>query len=99
MRAWLQARGYIVNRKRVQRLMRSTGLEAIYQRPRTTRCSATAVKYPYLLRGVAVTKPDQVWTADITYIPMVRGFLYLVVVTSGTHSDGLWFIAAIEHSG
>ena len=80
MRPWLQARGYIVNRKRVQRLMTPQGLEAIYQRPRTTRCSATAVKYPYLLREVAVTKPDQVWAADITYIPMARGFLYLVVV-------------------
>lgn len=56
------------------------GLEAIYQRPRTSIGSAAAPKYPYLLRGMAITKPDQVWASDITYIPMARGFLYLVVV-------------------
>lgn len=80
MVAWLQTQGYCVNRKRVRRLMRVMGLEAIYQRPRTTQCAPSAPKYPYLLRGLAVTRPDQVWAADITYIPMARGFLYLVVI-------------------
>ena len=80
MQMWLQAQGEGVNRKRVRRLMHLMGLEAIYQRPRTTTASPTAPKYPYLLRGMAITRPDQVWAADITYIPMARGFLYLVVV-------------------
>lgn len=80
MQAWLQAQGHCVNRKRVRRLMRAMGLEAIYQRPRTSRPSPAAPKYPYLLRGMAVTRPEQVWAADVTYIPMAKGFLYLVVV-------------------
>jgi putative transposase len=80
MQAWLQAQGRAVSRKRVRRLMRLMGLAAIYQRPRTSTASAAAPKHPYLLRGMAVTRPDQVWAADITYIPMARGFLYLVVV-------------------
>lgn len=80
MQAWLQAQGHRISRKRVRRLMRVMALEAIYQRPRTTTSSPTAPKYPYLLRGLAITKPDQVWAADITYIPMARGFLYLVVI-------------------
>jgi putative transposase len=69
-----------VNRKRVQRLMRIMGLEAIYPQPRTTRVAAGHKKYPYLLRNVAIERPDQVWSTDITYIPMRHGFLYLVAV-------------------
>ena len=80
MRAWLQTQGHGVNRKRVRRLMRVMGLEAIYQRPRTSKASPAAPKHPYLLRGMAITRPDQVWAADITYIPMAKGFLYLVAV-------------------
>ena len=80
MQAWLQAQGQHVNRKRVRRLMRLMGLEALYQRPRTTQPNAAAPKHPYLLRGLPVTRPDQVWAADITYIPMAHGFLYLVVI-------------------
>ncbi len=80
MQAWLQAQGHGVNRKRVRRLMRVMGLEAIYQRPRTSKASPAAPKAPYLLRGLAITRPDQVWAADITYIPMAKGFLYLVAV-------------------
>ena len=80
MQAWLQAQGQRVNRKRVQRLMRLMGLEALYQRPRTTQPNPAAPKHPYLLRGLTITRQDQVWAADITYIPMARGFLYLVVV-------------------
>lgn len=80
MLAWLQVQGHCISRKRVRRLMRVMGLEAIYQRPRTSRGSPAAPKHPYLLRGLAITRPDHVWAADITYIPMARGFLYLVVI-------------------
>ena len=69
-----------VNRKRVQRLMRSMGIEAIYPKRRTTRPGAGHKIYPYLLRGVAITRPDQVWSTDITYIPLRHGFLYLVAI-------------------
>jgi putative transposase len=69
-----------VNRKRVQRLMRQMGIEAIYPKRRTTRPAAGHKIYPYLLRNVAITRPDQVWATDITYVPMRRGFLYLVAV-------------------
>jgi putative transposase len=69
-----------VNRKRVQRLMRQMGLEAVYPRRRTTRSAAGHKIYPYLLRNVQITHPDQVWSSDITYIPLRHGFLYLVAV-------------------
>ena len=69
-----------VNRKRVQRLMRVMGLEAIYPKRRTTRPGAGHKIYPYLLRNVEVTRPDQVWASDITYVPLRHGFLYLVAV-------------------
>jgi putative transposase len=80
MTAWLQTQGRMVNRKRVQRLMQLMGLEAIYQRPRTSRPAPEHRIYPYLLRGLVIERVNQVWAADITYIPMARGFLYLVVV-------------------
>jgi putative transposase len=69
-----------VNRKRVQRLMRLMGLEAIYPKRRTTWPGAGHKIYPYLLRNVAVTRPDQVWASDVTYVPLRHGFLYLVAV-------------------
>jgi putative transposase len=69
-----------VNRKRVQRLMRVMGLEAIYPRQRTTRPAAGHKIYPYLLRNLAITRPDQVWASDITYVPLRHGFMYLVAV-------------------
>jgi putative transposase len=68
------------NRKRVQRLMRRMGLEAIYPKRRTTRPAAGHKIYPYLLRNVEIVRPDQVWSTDITYVPMRHGFLYLVAV-------------------
>ncbi len=80
MTAWLQTQGHAVNRKRVQRLMQRMGLAAIYQRPRTSRPAPTHRIYPYLLRGLRIERVHQVWAADITYIPMARGFLYLVAV-------------------
>ena len=69
-----------VNRKRTQRLMRTIGIEAIYPKRRTTRPAAGHKIYPYLLRNMAITRPDQVWSTDITYLPMRHGFLYLVAV-------------------
>jgi putative transposase len=80
MTVWLQAQSHMVNRKRVQRLMQRMGLEAIYQRPRTSLPAPEHRIYPYLLRGLAIERVNQVWAADITYIPMARGFLYLVAV-------------------
>lgn len=68
------------NRKRIQRLMRLMGIEAIYRKPRTTIRGKGHKVYPYLLRGVEVRYPDQVWSTDITYIPLQHGFLYLVAV-------------------
>ena len=76
----LQRGGYTVSRKRVRRLMARMGLEPIYQRPRTTIPHPGHRIYPYLLREMVIDRPNQVWCADITYIPMRRGFLYLVAV-------------------
>jgi len=69
-----------VNRKRVQRLMRVMGIEAVFPKRRTTRPGAGHKIYPYLLRNVEVQRPDQVWSTDITYIPLRQGFLYLVAI-------------------
>jgi len=80
MRNHLRRLGYRVNRKRIQRLMRIMGLEAIYPKPRTSRSHPEHRVYPYLLRNLIIDRPNQVWTADITYIPMSRGFMYLVAV-------------------
>jgi putative transposase len=80
MAAWLATQGHRVNRKRVQRLMRLMGLVAIYQRPNTSKPAPESKVYPYLLGGLSIARVNQVWCADITYIPMAKGFLYLVVV-------------------
>jgi len=72
--------GWVVNRKRTQRLMRLMGLEAIYQKPNTSRPHPDHQVYPYLLRSLIIDRPNQVWCADITYIPMAKGFVYLVAV-------------------
>lgn len=76
----LGRRGYRVSRKRVRRLMRLLGLQAVYQRPRTSQPHPEHKIYPYLLRDLEITEPNQVWCADVTYIPLQRGFLYLVAV-------------------
>jgi putative transposase len=78
--AWLIEQGEPVNRKRVQRLMRLMGLEAIYPKPKLSTARAGHRIYPYLLRGVAVERPDQVWSTDITYVPLARGFMYLAAI-------------------
>src|ERR1041385_1781190 len=80
MAFWLTQQGYAVNRKRAQRLMRTMGLEAIYPRPNTTRGCPEHRIYPYLLRDVAILRPNQVWSTDITYIPLARGYGYLTAV-------------------
>jgi putative transposase len=76
----LRREGYPVGRKRIRRLMAKMGLEPIYQRPRTTVPHPDHQIYPYLLREMVIERPNQVWCADITYISMQRGFLYLVAV-------------------
>ena len=80
MKVWLGREGYPANRKRVRRLMRTMGLQAIYRRPRTSQPGPGHKVYPYLLGGMEITRPNQVWAADITYIPMARGFHYLVAI-------------------
>jgi putative transposase len=77
MTAGLIQQGEPVNRKPVQRLMRLMGLEAIYPKPRLSLAGRGHRIYPYLVRGVTIERPDQVWSADITYVPMVTGFMYL----------------------
>lgn len=80
MTRWLRRQGHAVNRKRVQRLMRQMGLEAIYQKPNLSRAQPGHRVYPYLLRKLAVTRPNQVWATDITYVPVQGGHAYLCAV-------------------
>jgi len=80
MVAVLRREGETVNRKRVRRLMRLMGIEAIYQKSHTSKPHPDHKVYPYLLRGLIIDHPNQVWCADITYIPLARGFVYLVAV-------------------
>ena len=80
MTAWLRAQGYAVNHKRVGRLLRLMGLEAIYPKPRLSRPGTGHRIYPYLLRGVSIQRPDQVWSTDITYVRLLHGFIYLVAI-------------------
>lgn len=80
MTTWLRRQGNKVNRKRIQRLMRLMGLEAIYPKPRLSQRGGDHRIYPYLLRNVKIVRPNQVWSTDITYIPMAQGFMYLVAI-------------------
>ena len=80
MKVWLAQEGRCVSRKRVQRLMRIMGLRAIYRSPRTSQPAPEHRVYPYLLEKIRVARPNQAWAADITYLPMARGFLYLVAI-------------------
>ena len=80
MAAWLATQGHVVNRKRVRRLMRLAGLVAIFQRPNTSKPAVAHKIYPYLLGGISIERVNQVWCSDVTYIPMAKGFLYLVVI-------------------
>ena len=80
MTAWLRGRGYPVNSKRVRRLMRLMGLEAVYPKPWLSQSSKEHQKYPYLLRGLIIDRPDQVWATDLTYIRLEQGFIYLIAI-------------------
>jgi putative transposase len=80
MTVWLQGQGHEVNRKRVQRLMRLMGLEAVYPRPKLSAAGCGHRVFPYLLRNVKIERVDQVWSTDITYVPMAKGFMYLAAV-------------------
>jgi len=80
MRVWLGGQGHPLGRDKARRLMRLAGLEAVYRRPNTSRPTPEHRVYPYLLRGMKIDGVNQVWTADITYIPMAKGFLYLVAI-------------------
>ena len=80
MAEMLRRQGYRVNRKRVRRLMREMGLEVIWRKPNTSKPHPEHRIYPYRLRGLTIERPNQVWAADITYIPMPKGFLYLVAI-------------------
>lgn len=80
MAVWLQKKGFQVNEKRVRRLMQDIGWQTIYQEPKTTLANKEHKKYPYLLRDLEITKKNQVWATDITYIPMDTGFMYLTAI-------------------
>lgn len=80
IRRQLDREGIRVSRKRIQRLMRLMGIEAVYPKPRTSRAHPQHKVYPYLLRDLTIDRPNQVWSADITYVPMDRGYMYLVAI-------------------
>ena len=80
MQRWLRRQGDTVSRKRVRRLLRLLGLHAVFQRPRMSQSHPGHRIYPYLLRDLPITRPNHVWCTDVTYIPLQRGFLYLVAV-------------------
>ena len=80
MVAHLQQQGYQVNRKRVQRLMRQLGLQAVYPKPKLSKRHPEHQVYPYLLRGVDIASANQVWSTDITYLPVLKGHFYLVAI-------------------
>jgi len=99
MAAWLNSQGHTVNRKRVQRLMRRMGLVAIHQRPNTSKAAPEHAKYPYLLGGLTIDRANQVWCSDITYIPLAKGFIYLVAIMDW-HSRAVlaWRISNTLHA-
>jgi putative transposase len=80
MTAWLRSQGHVVNHKRVERLMRLMGIQAIYPKPRLSKSSPDHRLYPYLLREVSISRVNQVWSTDITYVRLRQGFLYLVAI-------------------
>lgn len=80
MTEWLREQGYEVNRKRIQALYRKMGLQTIYPKPDLSKPEKGKYKYPYLLRGLHIAGPNEVWALDITYIPMKKGFMYLCAI-------------------
>jgi putative transposase len=96
--AMLQGQVHAVNRKRARRLMRKMGMAELGPKPRTTRPAPGHEILPYLLRGLAIERPNQVWCADIAYIPIGRGFLYVVAI-NGLGEPGGAVVAAVQHDG
>lgn len=80
LRDWLEDLGYIINRKKVQRLMREMGLTALYPKRNLSKRNQAHKVYPYLLKGLVIDRPNQAWAADVTFLPMAKGFLYLVAI-------------------
>jgi putative transposase len=80
LKDWLELLGYAVSRKKVQRLMREMGLTALYPKRNLSKRNQAHKVYPYLLKGLVIDRPNQVWAADVTYLPMAKGFLYLVAI-------------------
>jgi putative transposase len=80
VRDWLEDLGYVISRKKVQHLMRAMGLTALYPKRNLSKRHQAHKVYPYLLKGLVIDRPNQVWAADVTYIPMAKGFLYLVAI-------------------
>ena len=99
LQAYMGRDGIVVGRHRVRRLMRLMGLEAVYKRPRTSQPHPTHRVYPYLLKGMIIDHPNQVWCADITYIPVRRGFLYLVAIMDwATRKVLAWRLSNTMHA-
>lgn len=109
MTAWLRRQGYGVNPKRIHRLMRQMGIQAIYPKPKTSKPGEGHKIYPYLLRNLAITHVNQVWSADITYVPLPQGFRYLVAVMDwfsryvlawqlSNTLDGAFCLEALRHA-
>ena len=96
MTRWLRRQGDTVSRKRVRRLMRLLGVHALFQRPRTSQPHPAHRIYPYLLRDLPITRPNHVWCTDVTYIPLQRGFLYLVADGLGEPQGTV--LAAVQHA-
>ena len=107
MVAYLAQQGYQVNRKRVQRLMRQLGLQAVYPKPKLSKRHPAHKVYPYLLRGVEIVNVNQVWSTDITYLPVLKGHFYLVAVMDwfsrkvlswqvSNTMDGTFYVEALE---
>ena len=106
---WLRSQGYVVNRKRVARLMRKMGLAAIYPQSKTTDIAKPSKTYPYLLKGLRIIRPNHVWATDITYIRLTGGFVYLVAVMDwfsryvlswelSNSLDGYFCLSALERA-
>ncbi len=98
LRGLLAAEGYKIGRRHVKTLMKRMGIEALYRHPRTTKSEPGHKIYPYLLRGLEVVRPNQVWAMDITYIPMARGFVYLAVCARLVQPSRV-VVAGIDHDG
>ncbi len=98
LRDLLRGEGVVIGRELVATLMRRMGIEAIYRKPNTSKAALGHKIYPYLLRGLAIERPNQVWAMDITYIPMARGFVYLAAVVDW-FSRRVLCVAAVDHNG